>query len=258
MLAPLLKKYTFLPVYNPNEQDLKSIQLRETRVFRLRSNGLKVASGVKIILLEDHCEITSNWFESIQTHLNNSKRIVGGPVENGSSHSFYHWSLYWSEYAAMMPPLPEGSIPYISAVNCAYDKSALDSCKETWLDGFYDNEVHDALIGQGASYYLAPGAIVRTSLPFKFSQALVHLYTGGKRYGRYRGGNYWNLTRLVRILSTILVPAVLLTRVFNIVLKRQPNRIKVFIFAWPILYLLLSAWGFGEMIGTILGNKNKN
>ncbi|VAW92779.1 hypothetical protein MNBD_GAMMA23-349 [hydrothermal vent metagenome] len=244
-------------VFNPDEQNLSSVQLRETRVFRLRSQGVSAAQGERILLIEDHCEVTPKWLESMQVTLSNSNCIAGGPVKNGSNSSLFCWALYWSEYSAMMPPFPAESMPYLSAVNCGYFKTALDACNNVWQDGFYDNEVHDALITQGAKYCPATNAIVLTSLPFSFNQALVHLYTGGKRYGSYRGGHQWNSQRLIRVLSTFAVPAVLLVRIFKLIRQRQPQHTVTFLMAWPVLYILLGAWGLGELVGTLRGFNKK-
>ncbi len=248
-----LKQDNIKFILNPNEQNQSSVQQRETRVFRLRSHGIAAAQGEIVLLIEDHCEITPQWFNAMQATLSSPNCIAGGPVANGSTSNLYTWSLYWSEYAAMMPPFPSEDMPYLSAVNCGYFKTALDACKNIWLNDFYDNEVHDALIKQGAKYCPATNAIVHTSLPFLFNQALVHLYTGGKRYGGYRGGSRWNMQRLIRVLSTLAVPAVLFVRVFKLVLQRQPQQTLTFLLAWPILYILLGAWGLGELIGTLQG-----
>ncbi len=256
-LAPLQQRFNFKIVLNPDEQYLQSARLRETRVFRLRTRGVQAAEGEKIILLEDHCEVTPKWLDSLQATLKNQQCIAGGSVTNRADSSLYSWALYWSEYAAMMPPLPTKGLTYLSAVNCGYFKTALDACKSVWQAGFYDNEVHDALIKQGAKYCPATHATVYTSLPFSFNQALVHLYTGGKRYGSYRGGSQWTIQRAIRVLSTLAVPAVLLARVFKLIRSRQPQQIKTFVFAWPVLYLLLGAWGLGELSGTLKGIKKK-
>lgn len=252
-IRPLQQLFNFTVVFNPNEQNLTSSQLRETRVFRLRTQGVLAAKNEMIMLIEDHCEVTPNWLKSMQQSLSNQDCIAGGPVANGSKNSLYQWSLYWSEYASMMPPFAAKNLSYLSAVNSAYFKTALDTCKESWKDGFYDNEVHDALIRQGAKLCLAPEAIVHTSLPFSFNQTLVHLFTGGKRYGSYRGGSLWSLQRIARLFATLLVPTVLLLRVLKLVRKRQPKLLTTFFLASPILYILLGAWGFGELIGTMKG-----
>lgn len=252
-----LKQDNLKFIFNPDEQKLSSVQQRETRVFRLRSQGVAAAQGEIILLLEDHCEITPHWLQSMLSTLSSPTCIAGGPVAKGSDNSLFCRALYWSEYAAMMPPFPSGDIHYLSAVNCGYFKSALDNCQDSWQDGFYDNEVHDALIQQGAKYCPAHDAIVKTSLPFSFNQALVHLYTGGKRYGGYRGGKQWSIQRLIRVFSTLAVPAVLLVRVFKLVRSRQPQQTFSFLMAWPVLYVLLGAWGLGELMGTLTGVNKK-
>jgi len=243
-------------VFNPDEQDLDSALLRETRVFRLRSSGVKAAKGKIVMLLEDHCEVAPAWLRSMLGVLADENCIAGGPIANGAEQGLFRCALYWSEYAAMMPPFPAGEVDYLSAVNSAYYRSALDVCQQVWQDGFYDNEVHDALMEQGAKLCLAPDAIVYTRLPFTFKQALVHLFTGGRRYGGYRGGSQWSMHRAIRLFSTLLVPAVLCMRILKTVRLRQPDRLPTFILSLPVLYVLLSAWGSGELLGTLRGEQS--
>jgi len=252
-IKALQKNFDIKVVFNPDEQNQESIRLRETRVFRLRSAGVKAATGDVVMMLEDHCEVETSWLSAMQDALKDKACIVGGPIVNGADNSLFHWALFWSEYAAMMPPVPSDQISYLSAVNSAYYKSELDVCKPVWQGGFYDNEVHDALMKKGAKLCLAKEAIVKTRLPFSFKQAIVHLYTGGQRYGGYRGGKCWNLQRLIRMLATLLVPAVLTWRAFKLVKMRQSQLLLTFILCSPILYILLGAWGLGELVGTMRG-----
>jgi len=244
-------------IYNDEERYLDSIALQETLVFRLRTKGIKEAKGEVIALIEDHCEATHNWTKTMQEALKNKNCIAGGPVMNNATGGLYSWALYWSEYAAMMPPLPINGLSYLSAVNSAYHKDALNGCKSVWKNGFYDNEVHDSLIEHGATYLPVKEASVVTDLPFTFKRALVHLYTGGKRYGNYRGGSNWSIKRILRLFATFLVPSVLLFRVYKLVRKRQPNLTFTLIKSSPILYLLLCSWGLGEFTGVLLNHNEK-
>ena len=243
-------------VFNPEESNHDSARLRETRVFRLRSSGVKAAKGDVVMLLEDHCEVTPTWLQAMLDVLQDQHCIAGGPIANGATGSLFHWALYWSEYAAMMPPFPGGEVHYLSAVNSAYYKTALDACRPVWQDGFYDNEVHDALMKQGAKFCLAANAIVNTRLPFTFKQAFVHLFTGGQRYGAYRGGSNWNMSRAMRLFATLLVPAVLFVRVLKFVRSRQPRRLFTLFLSFPVLCILLTAWGGGESVGTMRGEQS--
>jgi len=254
-VKPLQQRFDAHFVFNPDEQNLESALLRETRVFRLRSSGVKAAKGGIVMLLEDHCEVAPTWLRSMLGVLAEERCIAGGPIANGAELGLFHWALYWSEYAAMMPPFPAGEVDYLSAVNSAYYRSALEACQQAWQDGFYDNEVHDALMEQGAKLCLSPDAIVYTRLPFTLKQALVHLFTGGRRYGGYRGGSRWSMQRVIRLFSTLLVPVVLCMRIFKIVRLREPQRMLTYFQSFPILYVLLTAWGIGELMGTMRGKQ---
>jgi len=244
-------------VYNDEERYLDSISLQETLVFRLRAKGVQAAKGKVVALIEDHCEAMPNWANAMQSAINSQYCIAGGPVVNSAKSGVYSWALYWSEYASMMPPLPQHNLSYLSAVNSAYHKKALNDCKSIWEEGFYDNEVHDALIKNGAKYCPVKEAGVATNLPFTFKRALVHLYTGGKRYGNYRGGSNWSIKRILRLFATFLVPSVLLFRVYKLVRKRQPNLTFTLIKSSPILYLLLCSWSLGEFTGVLLNHNEK-
>tara|TARA_R110001592_G_scaffold5535_2_gene30474 strand:- start:1202 stop:2092 length:891 start_codon:yes stop_codon:yes gene_type:complete len=254
----VLQQFNAKFIHNNEERHLDSIILQETLVFRLRTKGIQAAEGKVIALIEDHCEAVPNWANAMQAAINNQYCIAGGPVMNNAKSGIYRWALYWSEYAAMMPPLPTKDLYYLSAVNSAYHKEALERCKSIWHKGFYDNEVHDALIKSGAVYCPIQEASVSTNLPFTFKRALVHLYTGGRRYGNYRGGSDWTIKRAFRLLTTFLVPTVLLFRVFKLVRRRQPNLTFTLLKSTPILYLLLFSWAVGEFLGTLLNTNDNN
>ena len=115
-------------VFNPDEHEHDSLRLRETRVFRLRSSGVKAAKGDLVFLLEDHCEVAETWLQAMLDVLQKWQCVAGGPIANNAESSLFRWALYWSEYAAMMPPFPDNNAQYLSAVNSAYHKAALDAC----------------------------------------------------------------------------------------------------------------------------------
>ena len=83
----LQKQFKAIYLYNPEERNLNSIQLRETRVFRLRTRGIQAAQGEIIALLEDHCEATPQWLQSMQVTLSDclciAAIVVAGTVDTG-------------------------------------------------------------------------------------------------------------------------------------------------------------------------------
>ena len=238
------------------ETEPEKIKLRETRVFRLRAAGVKLAKGNVIAMIEDHCEVDSNWLLNMEKALEQGTVIAGGAIRNGDEQGLFKCALYWAEYAAMMPPFFNTSITYVSAVNSAYKRDLLFSCVDIWRNGFYDNEVHDALIAEGASLTLVGGSTVKTKLPFTRTQAIMHLYSGAIRYGSHRVGKKWHVERIIRLPATLLVPWVLTYIIFRNVRLRRPDQTGKFIMSLPWLLLLLSAWGAGELWGTLRGSND--
>ena len=236
-----------------DDPDEQSLLMLETRVFRLRSQGLKLAQGEIVAMIEDHCEVCADWLINMENAIKAGHHIVGGPVQCSVEPGLFEYALYLSEYAAMMPPFPIKPINYISAVNSAYTRRSLIACQHVWRDGFYDNEVHDALIALGATYQLVASSTVKTELPFSPRQAVIHLFSGAMRYGSQRVGQKWSIKRAVRMVATIFVPLVLMFRIFNIVRIRCPENLIKFMLSVPWLSVLLFAWGAGEFFGVLKG-----
>jgi glycosyltransferase involved in cell wall biosynthesis len=221
----------------------------DASVFRLRTLGVAQARGNIIALLEDHCTVSPQWLDAFCAACRGGHPIVGGPVENGLCHRIYDWALYLCEYGAFMPPLPEGPAPILSGINVAYSRQALWSCRPTWEDTFHENEVHDALRAAGHRLHLAVGAGVRSHLGMSFTEAMAHLFTGGRHFGRYRRSQSSTARRWLWVAATPSVPFVLIGRIFRAVAARQPKRLGVLLCGLPYVCGLLGAWSLGEAMG---------
>jgi hypothetical protein len=221
---------------------------RATSVFQLRSVGLSRARGDVTLLLEDHCEVGPGWLEALRGSVEREHGFAGGPVESGSR-SLAGFALHVVEYGALMPPVVDSRA--ILAVNAAYDRRALDACATVWADGFFDNEVHDALRAAGHVPRMIAGATVRTHLAWPLTRALRHLFQGGARFGAYRSQRSRRAERVLRVLAAPLVPALLLARLVGRVAIRRPRALPRLVFALPSVSLLVAAWGAGELAGQL-------
>jgi glycosyltransferase involved in cell wall biosynthesis len=225
--------------------------VRETRVFRLRTLGVEAASGRVVALLEDHCVVGRRWLAALSEAHEVEAVIAGGPVSMDADRGVRAWAIFWCEYAALLPPLPADGVSYLSAVNASYSGDQLRSCYAVWREGFYDNEVHDALQRAGCGLRVVDDAAVETSLSFSFVGALAHLFTGGRRYGRYQRLDKNAASRGLRILLTPAIPAVLLVRIFRIAAARRPDRLASVILGLPFILCFLGAWAAGELAGSL-------
>ncbi len=220
-----------------------------TSAFRLRSLGVVEARGRLIALTEDHCTAAPGWLAALSAAHAAGHAVVGGVVENGRAAGAYERALYWCEYAAQMPPLPEGPSAFLSGVNVAYDRDVLLALRHVWQEVFYESEVHAALRAAGQRLHRAPSAVVTSHLDFAFGEALAHLRRGGRRYGRERIARSGPAQRALLCLGVPAVPALLLWRVVAAVVSRRPRELGHLLLALPHAACLVTAWGAGEALG---------
>lgn len=219
-----------------------------TSVFRLRSLALAEAHADFVALLEDHCTVAPGWLPALLSAHAKGHAVVGGPVDHAGTGA-YDWALYLSEYGPYQPPVIDGPVGALSAVNAGYDREALLTCQGAWSEAFYENEVHDALRARGFGLHLAAGAMVTTHLRMPPKAAAAHFFGGGRHFGRYRKTRQPALRRALLPLAAPLVPLVLLGRILGRVARRNPRRLPRSMVALPYLAWLVGAWSVGEAAG---------
>jgi len=222
---------------------------RGTPVFRLRSLGLDQARGRLVVLTEDHCTAAPGWLDALRADRERGHPVVGGPVDNGLPERASDWALYLCEYAAQMPPLRDGPAAALSGVNVAYEHDLLTACRAVWQDGFYENEVHDALRASGHRLHRSGSACVSTHLSLPLREAAAHLFRGGRRFGGYRRGRSPAAVRALLPVAALALPALLTLRVVRVVAVRRPRRLGAAVKALGYVVALNSAWAAGEAVG---------
>lgn len=221
----------------------------DASVFVLRSLAAVPARGHTMAMLEDHAAVGPGWVQSLASARARGWKICGGPIDNGEPATAYEWALYFVEYGIYLPPIPGGETSILSGVNIAYDRTVLQGCREIWATVFYETDVNAALGRAGHKLYMLPEAAVSSRLRMGFGEAMEHLYTGGKHYGRFVKSNSAPLKRVLLVLVAPLVAFVLLWRIIRLTLARQPARWLPLLLGLPALLLLLGAWSAGEAAG---------
>lgn len=217
-------------------------------VFELRSLGVAVAQGDWLALTEDHCTAAPGWARSLLDAHAAGHAVVGGPVEAAADLGLYLRALHLCEYVEHMPPLPDGMTAILSGLNVSYRRDALEACRETWRQAFYENEVHETLLARGHSLHRASAALVTARLAFAPTRAARHLYAGGRRFGERRARGTAARRRALRLLAPG-VPIVLLARLFGTLARRRPGWLPLALAALPYETALIGAWSLGEARG---------
>lgn len=225
-------------------------------VFERRALGVAAARGDVVALVEDHCTLVPGWLEALLGAQAAGHAVAGGPVENGLTARVWDWALYLVEYGAHLPPLPAGPAPILSGVNIAYTREALERCRATWAQAFYENEVHAALSGTGL--HRAPQAVVTAHLRLAPRAAWAHLFAGGRRYGLHRRARVSALQRVLLPLLAPGVPALLLGRLLRTLAARRPALLGIALRGLPAVLSLLLAWSAGEALGYLPGREGRD
>jgi hypothetical protein len=222
---------------------------RGTSVFKLRTLGIDQARGRLVVLTEDHCTAAPRWLDVLRASHRAGHPIVGGPVDNGRGVDSYDWALYLCEYAAQMPPVREGPARALSGVNVSYERALLARCRDVWREGFYENEVHDALLASGHRLHRSGSARVSSHLALPLREAAAHLFRGGRRFGQYRRGRSSPAVRAVLPVAALTLPALLTARALRSVAWRRPRELAAAARALGYIVALNSAWAAGEALG---------
>ena len=222
-------------------------------VPQLRARGIRRARGRLVAITEDHCSFSEFWPAALAPSLADPKvGAAGGPVINGRRGGPVEWAIYFSRYAAAMPPSSRGAAKSLTGCNACYRRELLESLQDVYTDGFWEHEVHQELLARGMQLWLEPDASV------------AH----GKRYGlvgygtlRFQHGRcfaarrfptlaFWALQ--ARILLSPLTPLLLLARAGWAVFSKRKRRWE-FLACSPLLLLLHAVWMVGELSGYLFG-----
>jgi hypothetical protein len=156
------------------------------------------------------------------------------------------YSNYFSPLPTRKPPEPPGD-------NALYRRERLEAVEHSWVDGFWEVEVHQALREHGDFLTMAGTAIATYEGGAGWRSMIRQRLRHAKRYGMFRSRRSGFLKRFLRIAVSPLVPIWLCLRALRHLQSRR-RRLIPWISASPGLMVLASAWTIGEVVGTWLGS----
>ena len=232
---------------------VKHIDMPESAtVPELRAAGIAESSGEIVALLEDHCVLYEGWCSEIKRAHDLAYSVVGGSVENGSCEKLLDWAVYFYDYGKYMQPNEAGTVDSLSGNNVSYKRSTLEQVEESFRDGFYETFIHGELKRRGHTLYLMPSAIVYHKKSYKTSKAVAECYHHARSFAGMRVVNSAISKRLMFALGSLLLPALLPSRIVLRMLRKQRHT-KELLLSLPHLLLLMTSWSVGELCGYAFG-----
>ncbi len=222
-------------------------------VPQLRARGVRRARGRLVAITEDHCSFSEFWPAALAPSLADPKvGAAGGPVINGRRGGLVEWAIYFSRYAAAMPPASRGTAKSLTGCNACYRRELLQSLQDVYRDGFWEHEVHQELLARGMQLWLEPDASVAHGKRYGLVRYCALRFQHGRCFAarRFPILAFWALQ--ARILLSPLAPLLLFARAGGAVFSKRKRRWE-FLACSPLLLLLYAVWVVGELSGYLFG-----
>lgn len=218
---------------------------------QLWSAGIAATRGDVVATTTAHFRPVPGWITAIrQAHAASGAPAIGGPIDPPESASAVAWAVYLLRYSAY-PTSREAAheVVDLAGDNAAYKREALDAHPQAVLAGFWERELHQALLAEGRPLLFDPRLAVRQQESFDFSTFVSQRYRHGQQFGRARlRARPWVLGLLAAPAALLLVAPLLIARTALRALRARRPIARV-LAALPCLGAFAGAWGAGEALG---------
>ncbi len=213
-------------------------------VFRLRAEGIRQATGDRIVVLGDRYEVTRAWADRVWG--SGTGAWETGPVGPGEELSYWGWGVYLSEYAHIAPPVraEESRAPKdVAGGNVLYSASTIREAPQ----GSWGAEwtLHAALLDRGIAVAVRPELEVRYAAPPEPREYLAERFWLSKTIGAAGG--------VPKLLFAPVLPFLIIFRIARFCSKK-PGLLSRFLATAPVIFLLAIVQAAGEFRGALQGS----
>lgn len=222
----------------------------DATVPSLRGAGMVGAGGGWMAVTEDHCVVDRGWIEALRSVIDGAHQLVGGAVGNARA-GVVDWAAYFSEYGFFGSGRDEAEgCELITGANVLYGPEVAERAAAWATEGLWEDVIHARLEAEGVRGRFLPGAKVRQNASYTVKGFIIDRFEHGLSYARDRLAEDEASTRLGRLLTTPLLPLILLLRVAR---RGARGQWAAFVRALPWTGVFLAAWAAGEAVGYLKG-----
>ncbi len=212
--------------------------------------GISESTGDYLALTTTHFVPSGTWAREILKAHERPYSGIGGAIENDKAAGIVSWAIYFCRYSAYMLPFAESGVSDFAADNASYKRRDLELVASSMTDGFWETFVHQEMVKKGMSLIKMPEIVVYHQNSFSFAGFMNQRYWHGRQFGAQRAGRVSAAKRIALIIASPLIPLLYLFRITRRVFARKRNVGKL-VAAFPILFLFLLSWSFGELSGYV-------
>lgn len=220
-------------------------------VPELWARGAGAATGRAIAFTTADFIPAADWVAEIRRHHALGYGAVGGVIENSPRSSTVQWAVYFSRYAAYMPPFEPHAATQIAGDNASYERWALEHCADLIRNGFWEHPVNDRLRRDGHVLLLTPALrVTHASVPGAL-QFCRQRFAHGRIFGAQRASAAPTALRALYLACSPVIPFLFLAKIARRV-AANGRHIGAFVRALPLVAAFTLAWSAGEAVGYLL------
>lgn len=224
-------------------------------VPQLRGKGIGMATGEIIAILDPYSIVNDCWIsEVLRMHDERPNLAIGGVVDlyDADMQDLLAWAIYINEYGMFMSPVLTGVSEILPGSNIAYKREALFNGNSSPKEEFWKTFANQDIESAGSELWLTNRVVVSLLKPVPFNDFLRTRFLHGRCFAGMRVNNAPLRERLIRALTTPLLPGVFLWRWGRDYWPKGRYRSK-FLLTLPLQLLLFGNWAVGEFFGYCFG-----
>lgn len=221
----------------------------EMLVPHLWSAGINQSRGQIVALSTSRFVPASDWLEKIyEAHRRLASVGIGGAIDPCPKGNMQSWAIYFLRYSAYLNYTREQIVDDLAGENASYKRKSLSAHRASFANGFWEPEVHRLLRAEGDTLSFVPRIRVTEEVPLGVGCFCRQRFRHGRHFGRERVQKSSALVRFARILTSPLVPFVLLAKICGRVIT-SGRYFWQLVFCLPLLLVFTIAWAIGEFAG---------
>jgi len=244
--------FRFMPLGRlPTVRTPESPAGRHELIDQRRAAALAAGSGDIVALLEDRGVPRPEWLAVLlDLHDRLPHPAIGGAID-WAGQGALSWAVYACDFGRSRSTQSQGPREFLSSCNLSYKRPAVEATRPLWRERYHETQVHERLRREGGTLWFAPTAVVEQARSgLRLAPLLAERFAWGRRYAVTRAHQAARSERILRGITSLVLPLLLYLRILLRHARETPARV---LMATPALLLLLSAWSLGEGAGYLTG-----
>jgi hypothetical protein len=216
-------------------------------VPELWRDGIDTASGNVVALTIAQMEPAPDWIARLRD-LHGRYDVVGGAIDPGRGLRPTDWAEYFCRYSRDLSPFPARQTADLAGDNASYKREVLESVRDEYRDGFWENVVQRRLDEKGVVLHQTSELVVLQGRSAGFRAFAAQRLAHGRKYGHQRGVHFSPARNLIGMLVSPLVPFLMTLRVFQQVMRKRRYRLRA-VASLPLIFTFNLVWAYAEARG---------